>query len=57
MAKKKEIVKKRFDTVCTYCGIKYDSDILENIPTKCCKFELTINDHLKMLSKCKKKLK
>ena len=45
--------KKRYATLCVKCGKKYEDDNLGNIPWKCCKQDLIINDNKLLLSNIK----
>jgi len=60
MAKKKikqEIIHKRYETICCYCGKRYESDTLDGIPEKCCSFKLVVNDHPRIFSRYKEELR
>ena len=56
--KKIECIKhKRYETICCYCGKRYESDTLDDVPEECCSFKLVVNDHLRIMSRYKEELK
>ena len=60
MAKKKqkeEPKHKRYEAICCYCGKRYESDTLDDVPDKCCGFKLVVNDHLRIMSRYKEELR
>ena len=55
--KDKDVMRKRFDAVCVYCGKRYEADKLDDMPAKCCGYALIINDNYKAMSRFYDELK